>query len=40
MTHKFVMFRKRVVRLLRKAKADYFIRVIGNAKVIWRQIKK
>jgi len=42
--NKFVMLRNKVVRALRKAKADFFITIIenahGNSKIIWRQIKK
>jgi len=41
---RFTMLRNKVVRSLRKAKADFFITIIeksnGNPKVIWSQIRK
>lgn len=40
----FVMLRNKVIKELRKAKANFFINIIGeargNAKLIWKQIKK
>lgn len=42
--HKLTMLKKKVIKELRKAKANFFINIIGenrgNAKLIWKQIKK
>lgn len=43
-TGRFTMLRNKVVRSLRKAKADFFLTIIeksnGNAKIIWNQLRK
>lgn len=40
----FVMLRNEVVKTLRKAKADYFLKIIeqarGNSQIIWKQLNK
>lgn len=41
---KFTSLRNKVTREIRKAKANYFLEIIvnakGNSKIIWQQIKK
>ena len=41
--HHFAMLRNKVIKKLRKAKADFFLTIIdkagGNSKMIWKQLK-
>ncbi len=42
--HIFISLRNKVVRYIRKAKAEFFIRIIddvrGNGKMIWKNLNK